>query len=216
MREYFTLYTTDQFHILRTVLDTFYEVPTRRILCNNQELLQLVIISFTLTHNRTNAAKALAHKNLTEKGHHNEKWRFIQVETSPMPPHPTPRTRLYTFKRIESDSIQIGLNIHILFEFDVFDIPNTQSVANVTPWRCFTSVLVPEKLYVCDISKASSRFDRENANHDPPIPTPHPPVELYSSLQVFGSKCPRSLFSFPSLLHFVLASLGPNTTNILR
>ena len=146
MREYFTLYTTDQFHILRTVLDTFYKVPTRRIVCHNQELLQLVIISFTLTHNRTNAAKALAHKNLTEKGHHNEKWRFIQVETRPMPPDPTPRTRLYTFKRIESDSIQSGLNIHILFVFDVFDFPNTLSVANVTPWRCFTSVLVPEKL----------------------------------------------------------------------
>ena len=66
----------------RSVPYTFCKVPTRRILCNNQELLQLVIISFTLTHNRTNAAKALAHKNLTEKEHHNEKWRFIQVETS--------------------------------------------------------------------------------------------------------------------------------------
>ena len=185
MREYFTLYTTDQFHILRTVLDTFYKVPTRRIVCHNQELLQLVIISFTLTHNRTNAAKALAHKNLTEKGHHNEKWRFIQVETRPMPPDPTPRTRLYTFKRIESDSIQSGLNIHILFVFDVFDFPNTLSVANVTPWRCFTSVLVPEKLnmFVTSVKRLFQVWPREGKSRPA---HPHPSSSCRALLQSAG------------------------------
>ena len=113
--------------------------------------------------------------------------------------------------------IQSHLNIHIMLEFDVLNFPNTFSVTHKTPWRPFASVLVPGKLNMLWHQKGVfSKFDRENANLDPLIPTPYLRVELQSSPKVFGLTSLRTLFSFPSWFHLVLAPLGPNTTKALR
>lgn len=109
--------------------------------------------------------------------------------------------------------IQSHLNSRIMLEFDVLNFPNTFSVTHVTLRWFFASVLVPGKLNMLWHQKSVfSKFDWENANQDRLIPTPHLRVEIQSSPKVFGLTSLRTLFSFPSWLHLVLAPLGPNTT----